>query len=99
MNDPLNEVEGVIRGLTQTPPSEQRRYIETYFTPDASFVHPFCRTGNWPNSRFLIRAIYRWYKIMSPHIDLAVHSIGLQPCIFYIHHWTDRVHQLTTRRI
>lgn len=76
-----SEIPNVIRDLTQTPPSVQRRTIDTYFTPNASFTHPFCRTGSfyWSqtlNSRNLIHAIYRWYKIMSPRIDLTIQSIG-----------------------
>ncbi|KAF1949279.1 hypothetical protein CC80DRAFT_510657 [Byssothecium circinans] len=76
MENPAKEISGVIHLLTQSPPSIQRETIETYFTPDASFTHPFCRTGSWDNSRFLIQAIYRWYKIMSPKIDLTVNSVA-----------------------
>ncbi|KAI9668468.1 MAG: hypothetical protein M1831_001222 [Alyxoria varia] len=76
MNDPVKEIEGVIRQLTQTTPSKQRRAIETYFTKDAAFTHPICRTGSFDGSRYLIRGIYRWYKIMSPRIDLQVNSIA-----------------------
>lgn len=72
----VKQVESVIRALTQTPPSIQRAAVEAYFTRDAAFTHPFCRTGSFDGSRFFVRAIYRWYKIMSPHIDLTVHSIG-----------------------
>jgi hypothetical protein len=64
--------------LVQTPPSQQRETIETYFTPNASFTHPFCQTRSFNGSRFFIRAIYRWYKIMSPHIDITVHSVGMR---------------------
>lgn len=63
--------------LTQSPPREQSHTIETYFTPNASFIHPFCRTGSWEHSRFLIQAIYRWYKVLSPKIELTVHSVGM----------------------
>ncbi|KAF2477971.1 uncharacterized protein BDR25DRAFT_179543, partial [Lindgomyces ingoldianus] len=72
----VKEILGVIHLLTQSPPSEQREAIQTYFIPNASFTHPFCRTGSWENSRILVEAIYRWYKIMSPRIDLAVHSVA-----------------------
>jgi hypothetical protein len=75
------EIPGVIRDLTQTPPSTQHETINKYFTSDASFTHPFCRTGSfyWTetfNSRNLVHGIYRWYKIMSPRIDLKIDSIG-----------------------
>ncbi|KAF2739418.1 hypothetical protein EJ04DRAFT_484221 [Polyplosphaeria fusca] len=76
MENPEREISGVIHLLTQSPPSTQQEAIDTYFTPDASFTHPFCRTGSWENSRFLVHAIYRWYKIMSPKIDITVHSVA-----------------------
>ena len=70
------QIPQVIHELTQTSPSQQHRAIETYFTPDAAFTHPFCRTGSFNGSRILIRGIYRWYKIMSPEIKLRVNSVG-----------------------
>ncbi|KAF2115230.1 hypothetical protein BDV96DRAFT_599597 [Lophiotrema nucula] len=76
MENPEEEISGVIHLLTQSPPTTQLETIETYFTPNASFTHPFCRTGKWENSRFLIQVIYRWYKIMSPRIDITVHSVA-----------------------
>lgn len=77
MENPVKEIADVIHLLTQSPPSNQRKTIEKYFSADASFTHPFCRTGKWPNSRMLVQIIYRWYKIMSPSIDITVHSIGM----------------------
>lgn len=70
------DIPKVIHLLTQTPPHAQHDAVEKYFTPNASFTHPFCRTGKFSNSRLLILAIYRWYKIMSPRIDLRVNSVG-----------------------
>jgi hypothetical protein len=70
------EIPGVIHLLTQAPPSIQRETVETYFTPSASFTHPFCRTGSWQGSRWAIWIVYRWYKIMSPRIDISVQSVG-----------------------
>lgn len=78
MNDPLSEIPGIIHDLTQTPPSVQRQTVDKYFTSNASFQHPFCRTGSFEGSRFLIQAIYRWYKILSPRIQLEVKSVGAQ---------------------
>jgi hypothetical protein len=72
----VKEIPGIIHLLTQSPPSIQYETIETYFTPTASFTHPFCRTGSHDNSRWLIAAIYRWYKIMSPRIDVSVQSVA-----------------------
>lgn len=76
-NIPLEaEIPQVIHLLTQSPPSTQRKTLETYFTPSASFTHPFCRTGSFEGSRWLIWCIYRWYKIMSPKIEISVDSVG-----------------------
>jgi hypothetical protein len=76
MENPVKEIPTVIHLLTQTTPSEQRETIATYFTQNASFTHPFCRTGSWENSRFLIWAVYRWYKILSPRIEMTVNSVA-----------------------
>ncbi|KAH7080680.1 hypothetical protein FB567DRAFT_595021 [Paraphoma chrysanthemicola] len=76
MENPVKEIPGIIHLLTQSPPSIQRETVETYFTPNASFTHPFCRTGSWSNSRWLIERIYRWYKIMSPRIEIDVESVA-----------------------
>ncbi|KAF1931485.1 uncharacterized protein M421DRAFT_55681 [Didymella exigua CBS 183.55] len=76
MENPVEEITNVIHLLTQSPPSTQRQTVEKYFTPNASFTHPFCRTGQWPNSRLLVGLIYRWYKIMSPSIDITVQSVA-----------------------
>lgn len=78
------EIPEVIHLLTQTPPDIQRQAIEKYFTRDASFTHPFCRTGKFANSRALILYIYRWYKIMSPRIDMRVNSVGKMDSSFFL---------------
>ncbi|KAF2154068.1 hypothetical protein K461DRAFT_277137 [Myriangium duriaei CBS 260.36] len=76
MDDPTSEIAGVIHALTSTPPSVQLAAINKYFTPDAEFTHPFCRTIASPSSRFQVARIYRWYKILSPQISLKVHSVS-----------------------
>lgn len=88
MEDPVHEIASVIHNLTQNPPSQQTACVETYFTPTASFTHPFCRTGSFGpeylprvggaslSSRWFILKIYQWYKILSPHIDLTVESVA-----------------------
>ncbi|KAF6224322.1 hypothetical protein HO133_010899 [Letharia lupina] len=85
------EIPQVIHLLTQSPPSTQRKTLETYFTPSASFTHPFCRTGSFEGSRWLIWCIYRWYKIMSPKIEISVDSVAYDPknLILYV-----SIHQL-----
>ncbi|KAF2402377.1 hypothetical protein EJ06DRAFT_580641 [Trichodelitschia bisporula] len=92
MEEPVNDIPSIIHTLTQSTPSTQRATIEAYFTRDASFTHPFCRTGSFAfsprfNSRELIIAIYRWYKILSPRIDLEVTSVAYDPAsyILYVH--------------
>ncbi|KAK3170720.1 hypothetical protein OEA41_002802 [Lepraria neglecta] len=76
MEDPQSEIPRIIHLLTQSPPSLQRATLEKYFTPNASFTHPICRTGSFEGSRWLIWCIYRWYKILSPRIVLEVDSVG-----------------------
>ncbi|KAF9360858.1 hypothetical protein BGX34_007458 [Mortierella sp. NVP85] len=89
MNHPVKEISSVIHRLTQGSPAEQKHALETYFTPDATFQHPFCRVSSFSdisvpivgtiNSRWVILMIYRWYKIISPSIALEVHSAALYP--------------------
>ena len=95
MEDPQREITGVIHLLTQSPPSIQQQAIEKYFVSSAEFIHPFCRTGTFDSSRFLIRAIYRWYKILSPRIDLKVNSIGILPVHTTSQASSDKKIQLT----
>ncbi|KAI4193517.1 MAG: hypothetical protein LQ346_003910 [Caloplaca aetnensis] len=76
MEDPVGEIPRIIRSLTQSQPSKQRATIETYFTPSASFTHPFCRTGSFEGSRWFIWCIYRWYKIMSPRIEITIDGVA-----------------------
>lgn len=70
------EIPLVIQALTSTKPSHQQETIDHYFTPEASFTHPFCRTGSNAYSKYFISRIYRWYKILSPRIALKVHSVS-----------------------
>lgn len=76
MDNPVEEITGVVKQLTQGSPDQQTEAINAYFTPNASFTHPFCRTGSFEGSRNLIHAIFKWYKILSPKIELDVNSVG-----------------------
>ncbi|MCJ1461732.1 hypothetical protein MMC07_000331 [Pseudocyphellaria aurata] len=76
MEDPVAEIPHVIHTLCQAAPSKQRAALEKYFTPSASFTHPICRTGSFNGSRWLIWCIYRWYKVMSPRIEMGVDSVA-----------------------
>ncbi|EEP78133.1 predicted protein [Uncinocarpus reesii 1704] len=82
MENPVAEISHVIHLLTQSTPSVQRQTIEKYYTPSASLIHPFCRTGSFGGSRWLVIWIFRFYKIMSPHIDLKIFRIFVIP--FYV---------------
>jgi hypothetical protein len=85
MENPTAEIESVVRALTQGSPNEQRDALETYFLPNAEFVHPFCRVPAFSSlpipflgtidSRDLIHSIFEWYRFMSPRIDLTVDSV------------------------
>ena len=79
MDDPVRDITGIITTLCTGPPSVQRQAVETYFTPTASFTHPLCRTGSFNGSRWFIAQIYRWYKIMSPRIDIKVDGVCESP--------------------
>lgn len=86
MDHPVKEIRPIIKSLTQGTPAEQQQTLETYFTPDATFAHPFCRVPSIPtyalpflpdtpvNSRLVMLFIYRWYRILSPHIDVDISS-------------------------
>ncbi|GAB7328740.1 hypothetical protein MBLNU13_g00649t2 [Cladosporium sp. NU13] len=76
MDNPTEEITGVVHKLCQGSPAEQTEAINAYFTPNASFTHPFCRTGSFEGSRNLIHAIYKWYKLLSPKIELKVNSVA-----------------------
>ncbi|KAL3434526.1 hypothetical protein BDV09DRAFT_169640 [Aspergillus tetrazonus] len=76
MEDPVAEISTVVHLLTQSPPSVQEETIDRFFTRDAEFIHPFCRIWKYNGSRWGVKKIYQWYKIMSPHIDLEVRSIA-----------------------
>jgi len=86
MEDPVREIPHVISLLVESPPSLQQEAIDKYFTPNAQFTHPFCRTGSSPHSRYLLSRIYRWYKIMSPRISAKITSVSFdeQNMVLYV---------------
>lgn len=77
----------LIHQLTEGSPADQKDALETYFLPDAFFIHPLCRVPSFKNrrvpflgvinSRWAIWMIYRWYKILSPRILLNVECSGI----------------------
>lgn len=82
------EIAGVITSLTCGTPDEQKATLGSYFLPNASFSHPFCRVPSFSkgaiplasdiDSLWVILGIYRWYRSLSPHIDIKVDSAGRQ---------------------
>lgn len=92
MEHPVKEIAGVISTLTKGSPSEQEETLNNYFLPNASFTHPYCRVpsfdkGKIPfasgiDSRWLMLGIYRWYRTLSPRIDLTVDSAGMSRLTF-----------------
>ncbi|OCH91565.1 hypothetical protein OBBRIDRAFT_792163 [Obba rivulosa] len=76
MEDPASEIRSVIQLLTAAVnPSIQAAALERYFTPDASFRHPLAYVPSAPASRDSILAIYKWYRILSPHIKMDVSDV------------------------
>lgn len=80
----VREIDSVITSLTTGSPEEQEFTINTYFLRSASFTHPFCRVpsfskGTIPlahdiDSLWVILTIYRWYRTLSPRIDINIES-------------------------
>ncbi|ETW76694.1 hypothetical protein HETIRDRAFT_455189 [Heterobasidion irregulare TC 32-1] len=80
MQDPAREIDSVVHQLTAAAsPDLQKRAIHRFFAPDASFRHPLAHVPPAPNSRESILSIYQWYRILSPHIELAVSDIAYIP--------------------
>ncbi|KAM7204504.1 hypothetical protein V8F20_003620 [Naviculisporaceae sp. PSN 640] len=85
MEHPVRDVRHVIRSLCQGTPQEQKYAVNRYYLPSASLVHPFCRVPSFESfkvpglgievsSRDLILSIFKWYKVLSPKIDLEIES-------------------------
>ncbi|PHH66156.1 hypothetical protein CDD81_219 [Ophiocordyceps australis] len=85
MEHPVREIAGVIKQLTTGSPTEQEDVLNTYFLPGVSLEHPICRVPSIPpdlfpysllgiDSRWLMLCIYRWYRTISPHVDIGIDS-------------------------
>ncbi|TWU73180.1 hypothetical protein ED733_003873 [Metarhizium rileyi] len=87
MEHPVREIAGIITTLTTGSPQQQRDTLSEYFLPDASFSHPFCRVPSFArgalpfarntDSLWAILCIYRWYRTLSPNIEIAIDSAVL----------------------
>ena len=73
MDDPINEIRGIVLKLTTSNRTQQQETLETYFTRDASFKHPFCAVAG---NRDAVLGIFQWYRILSPKIEIEVNSVG-----------------------
>lgn len=84
---PVREIAGVITTLTTGSPQEQQDALNAHFLPNASFSHPFCRVPSFSkgavplargvDSRWVLLCIYRWYRTLSPNIDITINSAGM----------------------
>ncbi|KAI1083512.1 hypothetical protein F5B20DRAFT_595504 [Whalleya microplaca] len=85
MDNPETQIPRIIHSLTQGTTEDQHWALNKFFTPDAYFIHPFCRvpafegyqvpfTSETIESRWFIFMIYRWYRILSPKIELSIES-------------------------
>ncbi|GKT48664.1 LOW QUALITY PROTEIN: uncharacterized protein ColSpa_08845 [Colletotrichum spaethianum] len=84
MDHPVKEIKTVIRDLVQGSPEKQKNALYSNFTEDAAFTHPFCHVPSFGNvqipflstinSRWLILMVYRWYRILSPNIEMEIES-------------------------
>ncbi|RDA94200.1 hypothetical protein CP533_6643 [Ophiocordyceps camponoti-saundersi (nom. inval.)] len=84
MEHPVDDISGVITTLATGSPAEQEATLQNYFLSNASFSHPMCRVPSFPkgtipfapnvDSRAIILQIYRWYRTLSPHVDINVDS-------------------------
>jgi hypothetical protein len=91
--NPEKQISHVIRLLTEGSPEDQKHALDTYFLPDASFLHPLCRVPSFSHysvplfgnvdSRWVIWMIYRWYKILSPRILSDVECSGSYQSVDY----------------
>ncbi|KAG8416337.1 hypothetical protein J3458_006929 [Metarhizium acridum] len=84
MEHPAQEIASVITSLTTGSPQQQQDTLAEYFSPNASFSHPFCHVPSFSkgavplarntDSLWVILCIYRWYRTLSPNIDITVDS-------------------------
>lgn len=77
MEDPVNEIRGVVKGLVAARNASEQKYImQQYFAPDASFDHLLCTVASGPKSRDNgILPIYQWLRCFSAS-EIEVYSVG-----------------------
>ncbi|KAI0313793.1 hypothetical protein OF83DRAFT_500961 [Amylostereum chailletii] len=76
MQDPAREISAVVKMLTTAPSATiQQTALARYYTSDAAFRHPICTVPSAHRSRDSILAIYQWYRVMSPKIEMDIRSV------------------------
>jgi hypothetical protein len=76
MQNPQQEIPHVIRTLANpASPVVQASAVEKYMTEDVGFRHPLFRVVSGPNSRKRVLGIYRWYKTISPRVEVKVGNV------------------------
>lgn len=76
MDDPPEQIEDIINGLTVRSSEEQHETILKYFAPDASFDHPLAWVLPSKNSREEVLNVFRAYKYLSNVQKIEVVSVG-----------------------
>ncbi|ETS63280.1 hypothetical protein PaG_01556 [Moesziomyces aphidis] len=77
MEDPVQEIRGVVKGLVAARNASEQKYcMQKYFAPDASFDHVLCTVASGPNSRDNgVLPIYQWLRVIS-RSDIEVFHVG-----------------------
>jgi len=76
MEDPRNEVHGVVYGLVRAENADkQRDVLRRYFLPSASFDHPMCSVTRSRHSRDAgVLQIYQFLRILFMDTEIKIHS-------------------------
>ncbi|KAG0146522.1 hypothetical protein CROQUDRAFT_657340 [Cronartium quercuum f. sp. fusiforme G11] len=77
MENPVNEVRDVVRGVTEPhDAAEIARNVEKYFTEDAIILHPALDLPRTPNSRDHIMGIYKWFRVNTINQKIWFNSVA-----------------------
>ncbi|WFD31274.1 hypothetical protein MSPP1_002308 [Malassezia sp. CBS 17886] len=78
MNDPVNEIPSVVKGLVCAKnATDQRNVMQRYATEDFGFQHPLCCVRSFPGSRdMVVLPIYQWLRMMFMDTLIEVHDVG-----------------------
>lgn len=77
MDDPVKEIEDVVRSLTE--PDEARimaQNVEKYFTRDAYIVYPILKLCKHnPRGRSHLQGLYKWLRVITIHNKIEFHHV------------------------